>query len=99
MKRLALAIALAGIMLSMNGCAVYVPPYDGVGISYNYAPYSGYSLGIYGNYGFSPRFYGGGWRGGWRGRGWDGHGWGGHGWRGPGWGGWGGHGGRGHRWH
>jgi len=78
MKHLVLAIVLAGIMCILNGCAVYVPPYDNVGISYTYAPYGGYG---YGGYGFGPRFYGGGWRG----HGWGGRGWGGHGWRGRGW--------------
>ena len=61
MKRLALAIAIAGIMLTLNGCVVYGPPYS----SPAYAPYGGY--GGYGYaypvYGFRPRFYGGGWRG------------------------------------
>jgi len=91
MKRLALAITLVGIMLILNGCAVYATPYDNIGLSYNYAPYGAYSYGIYGNYGFSPRFYGRGWRGrgwdgyGWRGRSWGGHGWGGHGWQGRRW--------------
>lgn len=81
MKRLVLAIALAGIMFTLNGCAVYATPYDNVGISFNYAPYGGYGYGFYGHYGFRPRFYGGGWRG----HGWRGHGWGGHGRRGRGW--------------
>ncbi len=85
MRRLTLAIALAGIICILNGCAIYATPYDNVGISYNYAPYGGYGYGGYGgygHYGFRPRFYGGGWGGyGWRG----GHGWGGRGWRGRGW--------------
>lgn len=80
MKRLALIIALAGIMFSLNGCAVYARPYDNVGIYYNYAPYGGYGYGPYGHYGFRPRFYGGGWRS----HGYGG-GWGGHGRRGRGW--------------
>ncbi|WP_333876129.1 hypothetical protein [Methylobacter sp.] len=81
MKRLALTIALAGILCNLNGCAVYATPYDNVGISYNYAPY-GYGYGLYGSYGFRPHFYGGGWRGGY---GWGGHRWGGRGWGGRGW--------------
>ncbi len=79
MKRLALAVALAGIMLAVNGCAVYATPYPYSGGYYGYAPYGGYYgypssvyLGVW------PRYYGWGWRGG--------YGWGGgHGWRGRGW--------------
>lgn len=81
MKRLALVIVLAGTLFMLNGCAVYTPPYDGVGLYYNYVPYSMYGYGgngFYGHYSFRPRFYGGwghGWGGGWRGRGWRGRGW------------------------
>ena len=77
MKRLALVIAIAGIMLTLDGCAVYAPPYSYPG-SYGYAPYGGYGYGygygypFYGYYGFGPRFYGGGWRGGYYGGGWRG---------------------------
>ncbi len=83
MRRLTLAIALAGMIIcTLNGCAIYATPYDNVGISYHYAPYGGYGSGFYGHYGFRPRFYGGGWRG----YGWRDHGWGGsRGWRGRGW--------------
>lgn len=71
MKRLALALALAGIMLTLNGCAVYVSPYDHLGVYYGYAPYGIYGYRSYDSYGFRPRFYGGGGRGyGWRGRRW-----------------------------
>ncbi|MDD5412962.1 MAG: hypothetical protein PHF31_16410 [Methylobacter sp.] len=66
MKRLALLAALAGIMLALNGCAVYVSPYAQPGAYYGYVPYSGYGYGFYGSYGFRPRFYGWGWRGGYR---------------------------------
>lgn len=78
MKRLALAVAFAGIVFTLNGCAVYVSPYDHIGFSYGYAPYSGYSYGYapYSRYSYGyPRFrrhsYDWGGRGyGWRGRGW-----------------------------
>ena len=64
MKRLKPAIVLAGIMFILNGCVVYSPPYSASG----YAPYGGYGYAYpaYGYYGVRPRFYGGGWRGGWR---------------------------------
>lgn len=80
MKRFALAVALAGFMLALNGCAVYVSPYDHVGVYYRYAPYGGYGYGFYGSYGYTPRFYGSyGYRprfygGAGRGYGWRGHG-------------------------
>ncbi len=72
MKRLVLAVVFVGIMLTLNGCAVYVPSYEPVGFYYGYAPYGGYG---YGYHGFRPHHYGwGGWGGrgygGWRGRGW-----------------------------
>ncbi len=68
MKRLALAVVFAGIMFTLNGCAVYVPPYDHFGVYYGYAPYGGYG---YGYHGFRPHSNGWGGRGhGWRGRGW-----------------------------
>lgn len=68
MKRLALAVVFAGIMLALNGCAVYVSPYDHLGFYNGYAPYGGYS---YGSPRFRPHSYGWGGRGyGWRGRGW-----------------------------
>ena len=64
MKSLALAVFLAGIMLVLNGCAVYVPQYSQPDAYYGYAPYGGYNYGFYGNYGFRPRYYGWGWGGG-----------------------------------
>jgi len=67
MKRLALIVAFAGTMLVLNGCALYVSPYDHLGFYYGYAPYGGYG---YGHHGFRPRSYG--WGG--RGYGWRGHG-------------------------
>ena len=101
MKRLAIVIALSGIICSLNGCAVYARPYDNVGVSYSYgyAPYGGYSYGtygVYGGYGYSPRYYGHyGYRPpsyyGYRyspryyGGGWKGYSRPGYGWRSPGW--------------
>lgn len=61
MKRLSLAVVLAGIMLILNGCAVYVPPYADT--YYGYAPYGGYGYQPYGYYRARPHFYGWGWRG------------------------------------
>lgn len=58
MKRYALAVAFAGFMLALSGCAVYVPPYDHVGVYYHYAPYGGYAPRFYGSYGYRPYFYG-----------------------------------------
>jgi hypothetical protein len=61
MKPLAIVIVLAVILLTLNGCAVYGPPYFYPGY-YGYAPYGvyGYGYPLYGYYGISPRFYGGG---------------------------------------
>lgn len=73
MKRLVLVVAFAGIMLTLNGCAVYVSPYDHLGFYYGYSPYVGHGYGLFGSYRFRPHSYGWGWRGrgyGWRGRGW-----------------------------
>lgn len=66
MKRFILAVVFSGIILTLNGCAIYAQPYAYPGAYYGYAPYGGYSYppyGFYGYYGFGPRFYGGGWRG------------------------------------
>jgi hypothetical protein len=57
MKRLIVVAAFAGIIFTLNGCAVYAEPYAYPG----YAPY-GVGYPVYGYYGFEPRFYG---RGGW----------------------------------
>jgi hypothetical protein len=60
MKPLVLAVAFAGILLTLNGCAVYAPPYYQPSIYYGYAPYGGVGFGFqpYGFYGLRPPFYG-----------------------------------------
>lgn len=68
-ERLAFVVIFAGIVLLLNGCVAYAPPYTHPGAYYG-VPYGGYGYDYpaYGYYGFSPHFYGGfsggyGWRG------------------------------------
>ena len=59
------ALALAGVALSLSGCAydMYGNPYGyGYGYGpygYGYGPYGGVSVGYYGAYGYGPYGYGG----------------------------------------
>ena len=88
MRRILWLLAAIGLILAMQGCAIYASPYGYstgyygyapyFGFSYDYWPYSYYSYPAYPHYGYGhPRWGRGHFGGGWGGGHWGGHG----GWR------------------